>query len=264
MVKSFILIFLVFASVNSTCQDVYKTSDGFKVKIVSNIGDDCNKVSVFGGALGPEGFNNFGVKYLDVKKRFMVNLLVGITGGMIDGNFFLRKKVKTIEKNQVYNIMKTGPNTSTGSKAKFPHQIVSSSGPHLGILSTNHSKSLVQYDAIKTEGIVVGWSFLISRYIHIEVEHPNGQFYQVRNTLFNRINIDFVTYFSSEITSSNLKKEPTPNKVGGRIYLDGTATSLSKGRFSISLNYMVGIGVNARSESVELPLIGGFGIGLSF
>lgn len=275
MISRSILFFVVFASsfsilhgqdtiYNDRETKTYKIQSGTIIKVTDVTQDpgSTNLSGIFFGAFGPEGFNNVGIYHMNMQRKFYIEAVAGPTGGQVDANIFFRRKYKSFEVTQSIASTHTGYRTILKEQITLPGTKIISSGIHFGTNTTDYSKGKFNYNPLVSYGIVLGYSAFIFKGAKWKIERSDGVMsYFMRGGMFNRFTLDMMYYYKTVKLSS--KANGIPNTLGFRIYWDGCATSWSSTRAAISIHYMFGFGVNA-NDKVEIPIIGGAGIGISF
>lgn len=253
-----LLVFLVLLQIEARAQrQTYTAEDGTQidVEIISVDPDKGRNTSIFIGVFGPEGAHTLGANYYKPGK-FFINGLVGRSGGHVDGSIFFITSTKEIKMKQSVKV-----SGNTKYVIKVPGLKRRSFGLHMGANMVDYSKmndATAQHSAV---GVFGGLSLLKARHTNWKIY---DSFRQAQGTLINRLNADVIYYVHTEYPEAYMTTETgtePARKIGARIYYDGKATFWSRqGR--ISLNYMLGVGLNSDMDGI--PLFGGLGLGYNF
>ncbi|AHM61263.1 hypothetical protein D770_15045 [Flammeovirgaceae bacterium 311] len=251
----FILISTLFQIEALAQRETYRADDGTQVdvNIVSVDPDAGRNTSIFLGYFGPEGAHILGANHYKPGKYF-INGLVGKTGAHIDGSIFFATATKQIKLKQSVKMTH-----NTKYVIKVPALKHRSFGLHMGANMVDYSKLVEATGYHSTTGVFGGFSLLKAKHTHWKIHDSYGE---AQGTMINRLNADIIYYFNTESTYySTSDLEVGTRKIGARLYYDGKATIWSRqGRLSI--NYMLGVGINSARESI--PLFAGFGVGYNF
>ncbi|MCB9189045.1 MAG: hypothetical protein H6599_07155 [Flavobacteriales bacterium] len=231
-----------------------------EVKDISPDPRQAQITNIYVGVFGPEGFNNVNVAHINIKRKFCINGIIGITGGAVDANIFFRKRTKS---NLVKNTIRSDTRYNVAEVVKLPGTTVICSGVHFGGLKTDYSKSKFNEMDLTVYGLNLGYSIIFFKTALWKVKYlENGFETKVGHTSYDRFNLDFISYPIRTYHSSYTGKH-NALPYGFRLYYEGCRSYRGNGNTGISFNYMLGVGINS-TENVNLPIIGGLGVGLLF
>ncbi|MCB9189046.1 MAG: hypothetical protein H6599_07160 [Flavobacteriales bacterium] len=220
--------------------------------------------AIYVGAFGPEGFNNIGGCHLSVGGRFLLNGLIGPTGGSIDANIFFKNKFKEKSFTGTIGVHRSHVGDYTiNDQITRPVSRIGTSGFHFGYLKTNYNESKFSPIPLTSHGAFLGYSVIFIRHTKWKVEREDlKKTYFIRGSMFNRFNLDIIQYFNQSY-APNYQGRESARKNGFRLYFDGCTNTWSGATVSYTIHYMLGIGINANDKN-SLPILAGLGLGLSF